>query len=117
MIDEHSHGKLAFIVHLDLDVDQNPLFHPAFEQDLEKLIDVTPADLGIGGDLLQLLVERLIGPAPVDIGVGLGKEQPQKGLKENIKGFLPGTIVIGHQRLPYSRWNENAGHHTMRPAI
>ena len=43
VVDEHPHGKIALVVHLDLDVDQDPLFHPALEPDLEKLIDVPPA--------------------------------------------------------------------------
>ncbi len=97
IVDVHSPGKSAVVGHLHLDVDQHPLLRAAFQPDLDQLINVPPPDFRLRSDLLQFLVQRLVLPAPIDISVRLGKEQFQKRLKEEVEGFFPGTVIIGHE--------------------
>ena len=111
MVDEHPHGKIALVVHLDLDVVRIHCSTPLLSRTSKSLSNV-PGPIGIRSDLLQFLVQRLVGLVQSMSAWALGKEQFQKSLKEEVEGFFPGTIIIGNKRLLRWGWNGKGRNYT-----
>src|SRR5207249_12035441 len=86
---------------LYLAVDQDPLLDIVLAPDLHELIDVAPAGLRVGHQLLELLVERLVAARPVDLRMNLREQQRQERLEVEVQRLLPRAVVIGrHDRAP-----------------
>jgi hypothetical protein len=62
---------------------------------LVQLIDVTPANLGGGSDLLQLLVLWLRLLRPVDVRMRRRKLEGEARLKVFVERFLPRAVEVG----------------------
>jgi hypothetical protein len=81
-------------VHLNLDVDVEPLVGAIEKADVEEFIDPLGPDFGGRGDFVEFLFEgyRLEGPinGGGDIGKGDLKERPG----ELVDGVFPGAVVI-----------------------
>ena len=57
VVDEQAPWKVGVMVHLDLDVNVEPLVGAIEEADFEKLVDPLGPDLGVWGDLAEFLLE------------------------------------------------------------
>ena len=103
IVDVHAPRELRVARRLHFDVDQHPALGAVRRPDLDELIDVTPADLGLAHHLLELLVQRLVAARPVDLPVDLREQQRQERLEVSVQRFLPRAVVVGgHRRLPGS---------------
>ena len=57
MVDEKALGQIGIVVHLDLDVDVEPLVGAIEEADFEEFVDPLGSDLGSRGDLAEFLLK------------------------------------------------------------
>jgi hypothetical protein len=82
-------------------VDQYPALGAVFGPDLDELIDVASAQLGLAHHLLELLVQRFVAARPINLRVNLGEQQRQERLEVSVQRLLPGAIVVdGHWQSP-----------------
>ncbi|AHK80712.1 hypothetical protein M911_10125 [Ectothiorhodospira haloalkaliphila] len=87
-------------------MDQHPGLRPITGLDLDQLVRMAQATVGIRRDLLQFLVHGGISPRPVHPGMDCREQQLGEFLEIGFQSLLPravmirgpGGVLIGHRR-------------------
>ena len=94
VVDEKALGQIVVVVHLDLDVEVEPLIGAIEEADFEEFVDPLGPDFGGRGDFEEFLLERFGLDRPIDAGFDIGKGDLEEGSGELFDGDFPGAVVI-----------------------
>ena len=78
VVGEQALGQVGIVVHLDLDVDVEPLVGAIEEADFEEFIDPLGPDFGGRGDLVEFLLKGYRLEGPIDAGSDIGKVTSRK---------------------------------------
>jgi hypothetical protein len=91
---EDPSGQFVVILHLHLDVDEQPLFGAIEQPNLDQLVGSQGPQLGVGRDLPKFLFQRNRCDRPIDVPGDQREGELQEGTKEAVEGFFPGAVVI-----------------------
>ena len=89
---EDSSGQFGVILHLHLDMDEQPLFGAIEQPNLDQLVGSQGPQLGVGRDLPEFLVQRNRCDRPIDVPGDRREGELQEGAKEAVEGFFPGAL-------------------------
>jgi len=94
VVGEQALGQVGIVVHLDLDVDVEPLVGAIEEADFEEFVDPFGPYFGGRGDFVEFLFEGYRLEGPIDAGSDIGKGDLEEGPGELVDGVFPGAVVI-----------------------
>ena len=91
---EDPSGQFGIILHLHLDVDEQPLVVTIKQPNLDQLVGSQGPQLGVGRDLPEFLFQRDGCDRPIDVPSDRRECELQEGSKEPVEGLFPGAVVI-----------------------
>ncbi|MCG3159603.1 MAG: hypothetical protein JMDDDDMK_00597 [Acidobacteria bacterium] len=94
VINEHPSRESPLALSLDFDVNENPDLAAIAQVDLDQLVGQTASNRRVGGDLLQLLIEKLEAARPVDGGMDVRTEEGYEMREVAREDVFPRRIVI-----------------------
>jgi len=91
---EEASRQLGIVLHLDFNVDEQPLVAAVDEAHLDQFVGAQGSVVSVGNDFAEFLLERNGLNRPVDAPGDLWEGEFEEGLQEPVEGFLPRTVVI-----------------------